>query len=63
MVVDDINEALDELVVEGMVAEREVEARDGTTTSIDLIPAKHGSERFFAPGISALLKSSTANKL
>lgn len=32
MVVDDIDEALDELVAEGMVAEQEVETDEGTTT-------------------------------
>ena len=32
MLVDDVDEALDELVTEGVVAEKEVETADGTTT-------------------------------
>ena len=32
LVVDDIDEALDELVAEGMVAEKEVESADGTVS-------------------------------
>ncbi|WEL27322.1 hypothetical protein SVXHx_3114 (plasmid) [Haloferax volcanii] len=32
MLVDDVDEALDELVTEGMVAEKEVETADGTAT-------------------------------
>ncbi|GAB6860157.1 hypothetical protein ACFR97_11805 [Haloplanus litoreus] len=32
MLVDDVDEALDELVAEGMVAEKEVETADGTAT-------------------------------
>lgn len=32
MLVDDVDEALDELVAEGVVAEKEVETSDGTTT-------------------------------
>lgn len=32
MLVDDVDDALDELVAEGMVAEKEVEMGDGTTT-------------------------------